>query len=48
MAKTDYVKLAIRIVDKVFKVIKKEVLKGSQDEESSKEKGHGKSMESNS
>ena len=29
MAETDYVKLAIKIAGKVFKVIKKEILKGS-------------------
>ena len=44
----DYVELAIKLVEKVVKVIKKEVLKGSSDEEPSKEKCNGKSMESNS
>ena len=29
MGKPDYVKIAIRIVDKVVKVIKKEIIKGS-------------------
>lgn len=48
MAEIDYVKMAIKIADKVFRVIKKEVLRGSSDEESLKEKANGKSMESDS
>ena len=48
MEKPDYAKIAVRIVDKVVKVIKKEVLKGSSEDESIKEKGNGKSVEDSS
>ena len=48
MGKPDYVKLAIKIVGKVVKVIKKEVLKGSSEDESIKEKNNGKSVEDSS
>jgi len=48
MGKPDYVKIAVRIVDKVVKVIKKEILKGSSDVESSKEKDNGNSVEDSS
>ena len=48
MAKTDYAKIAVKIVSKVVKVIKKEILDSSKKEESSKEKGNGKSVEDSS
>jgi len=48
MEKPDYAKIAVRIVDKVVKVIKKEVLKGSSEDESIKEKDNGKSVEDSS
>ena len=45
MKNPDYGKLAIKLVEKVIKVIKKEVFNSSKDE-SSKEKRNGKTMES--
>lgn len=48
MGKPDYVKLAVKIASKVVKVIKKEILKGSSDEEPSKEKDNGNSVEDSS
>jgi len=48
MGKPDYVKLAIKIVGKVVKVIKKEILKGSSEDESTKEKDNGNSVEDSS
>lgn len=48
MGKPDYVKLAVRIASKVVKVIKKEVLRGSSEDESIKEKDNGKSVEDSS
>ena len=46
MGKPDYVKIAVRIVSKAIKIIKKEVLRGSSDEEPLKEKCNGESVES--
>ena len=48
MGKPDYVKIAVRIVGKAIKVIKKEMLDSSKKEESSKEKDNGNSVEDSS
>jgi hypothetical protein len=45
MGKPDYVKLAIKIADKVFKVVKKEFLNEGK---KAKEKNNGKSIERSS
>ena len=45
MGKPDYTKLAIKIADKIFKVVKKEFL---NDGKKAKEKNNGKSIERSS